>query len=464
LLFIINIYTIIIGDNMKKKNSLFILIVLVLAISVGFALLSTTLNINGLAHINSHIWDIHWENVDNEDGVVPTEPATIDPNDNQSVTFSANFEKPGDYYEFTVDAVNRGDLDGMLKEITTTMSGTTVPDISKYLKLTIKYMDGTDYEANDLLPAGNKITYKVRLEYKDDISDSDLNLIPENGEPFIGTVTPIYIQSDNSAVDKHNYEPIPVETPVNLGDYIYMQGDIAKTNADTSYAGFSGSTSTFDQTLWRVIDIHSDGTFDAVSEYASTDSIRVGEVSGNLCAGYKNFIEGMQDIASHYSKEGYTVATRMMGYDGQTAIISDTTACDGSSSEPPSIYATIDPISGTGEEFQGGILGDTLYLKDYQLVKNVYGTVATTTKSGTAVSYWIASRTYYFYNNSYYWFRGRVVNTDGTLVSGNLVGREYGSWGWGISDSYHVRPIITLASGLEVNSGSGTKADPIVFK
>lgn len=448
----------------KKKRSLLLIVVLVLTISIGFALLSTTLKINGNVGINKNTWDIHWENVANEDGVTPTSPATIDPDDNQNVTFSANFAAPGEYYEFTVDAVNRGTIDGMLKEITTTMSGSTVSDLSKYLNLSIKYADGTDYDGNDLLPAGKQITYKVRLEYKSDISPEDLNLIPENGEPFVGEITPVYVQADDNAVDKGNYKTIPVEAPVNLGDYIYMQGDVAKINASTSYAGFSGSTSTFDQTLWRVIDIHSDGTFDAVSEYASTDNIRVGEVSGNLCAGYKNFIEGMQDIASHYSKEGYTVATRMMGYDGQTAIISDTTACDGSSSEPPSIYATIDPITGTGEEFQGGILGDTLYLKDYQLVKNVYGTLATTTKSGTAVSYWIASRTYYFYNNSYYWFRGRVVGTDGTLVSGNLVGREYGSWGWGMSDSYRVRPIITLASGLEINSGSGTKTDPIVFK
>ena len=99
----------------KKRNTIMLLILLVCGITVGFALLSTTLYINGSGIVKGNKWDIHWENVDNEDGVDAQTPV-IDSN-KTTVTYEINLVNPGDFYSFTVDAVNSGSLDGVIKRV-----------------------------------------------------------------------------------------------------------------------------------------------------------------------------------------------------------------------------------------------------------------------------------------------------------------------------------------------------------
>ena len=48
------------GKNKKQKRIMFLLI-LIIGLTIGFAILSTTLNINGIAGINKHVWNIHWD-------------------------------------------------------------------------------------------------------------------------------------------------------------------------------------------------------------------------------------------------------------------------------------------------------------------------------------------------------------------------------------------------------------------
>ena len=274
-----------------------------------------------------------------------------------------------------------------------------------------------------------------------------------------------------------------------LGDYFTLVPD--ETIATTSYAGFSGSTPTADQTLWRVIDIHQDGTLDAVSEYVSTDSITIAGIDG-----YKNAIAGLQDIASKYAKSGYTVGTRMFGYDGQTLVLSDTSAFDGTN-DPTSLLSPDDsqlPTTGTGEEYGGGVLGDTLYLKDYLLVTNIYSNepeIYTSTglrgytKEGAVRSYWVASRTYdigYQPSASRFSFTFRVKDIacqDGLegrawLADGAYIrsydydasrSRAPGWWKEPSSPYYErVRPIITLRSGVVITDGAGVKDYPFEFE
>ena len=173
-----------------------------------------------------------------------------------------------------------------------------------------------------------------------------------------------------------------------LGDYFTMVPD---ASTYTITAGTTGHDS--DQiitpnelTLWRVIDIHSDESVDAVSEYVSSTSVYFKGVTG-----YANFVGALQTIAAQYAKEGYTINTRMMGYGGQTATIqpksstctgtcetTTTYSFDGSINSAPGTTRTPSPYTGTGQEYNAGVLGDTLYLKDIQLVGNIYKTDTTT--------------------------------------------------------------------------------------
>ena len=160
----------------------------------------------------------------------------------------------------------------------------------------------------------------------------------------------------------------------------------------------------------------------------------------------------------------------MIGFDGQTETIQDTYKFNGSTSSAPSTTVTPSPTTGTGEEYDGGVLGDTLYLKDYLLVKPVYmNNMRATKKSSTSsyASYWIASR--YYGKDNYggnYFFDGRYINTSGNLYTnpgsgnGNAGFRGLRSDWYNYSINYSIRPIITVRSGLYTDSGKGSLEKP----
>ena len=161
--------------NRRKNNKKLMLLALLLAVTVGFALLSTTLKINGTAGIKGNTWDIHWENVvPNGQSTVTTETPVIGDN-GTSVTYEVNLELPGDFYEFTVDAVNDGSVNGKIDDIRHIVKQVTIVNeeevettatLPNYILYSVVY-DGTTTEPaiGDILEAGDTKTYKVRIEY-----------------------------------------------------------------------------------------------------------------------------------------------------------------------------------------------------------------------------------------------------------------------------------------------------------
>lgn len=158
----------------KKKNSSFVVIALLLivTISIGYAALSTTLNINGTSTIKTQNWDVHFANVKTttNTGATVTKAPTITEGKTTEVTYNVALNKPGSVYEFTVDVVNGGTIDAKTSAIPT-LGGNTQPTIFNY---TVTWSDGTDITANTALAAGATKTVKVRIEYKKDITAAQL--------------------------------------------------------------------------------------------------------------------------------------------------------------------------------------------------------------------------------------------------------------------------------------------------
>ena len=163
----------------KKRLNKYLLLVLLLAISIGFAFLSTTLKINGIFGVKGNTWDIHWENVQpntNSTGVAET--PTID-NSKTIVTYDVSLELPGEYYEFDVDAKNDGTIPAQINEIRHSMrkvveegQDSTVPS---YIKYSLVYKGTTVNPTNgDILDAGEAQTYTIRVEF-----DKDATEVPE---------------------------------------------------------------------------------------------------------------------------------------------------------------------------------------------------------------------------------------------------------------------------------------------
>ena len=246
--------------------------------------------------------------------------------------------------------------------------------------------------------------------------------------------------------------------PFNEGDYIRLTPTKTSFKIPKSLTGYTSvqTINPSELTLWRVIKKNSCNV-EVVSEYTSSTT-----VSFRGTTGYRNFVGTLNIIASAYENPTYTVGSRMMGYDGQSEFMSNPSVFDGTTNTAPSTTTTLTLTSGTGQEYSGGVLGDTLYLKDYLLVKNVYGNViANKVGTSTATSYWLSSRSFIYGSAAYFRFDGRCVYASGGLGTNNLL---YFSSGWyDVARSYSVRPILTLKSGVRIASGSGTSDSPYVL-
>lgn len=177
-----------------NKPLLYFVFFVFASVTVGYAALSTTLSITGKGTLSKNSWDIHFENlviVDNGASVVTTAP-TID-STKTKVSFNITLSKPGDTYEFTVDAVNKGTIDAMLSGFSATSLTT---DQQKYLTYTVTYSDGATISTKDYLKKGTSETIRVRVRFKDDLTATDL---PSSAETLNLTATFVYVQADSTA-------------------------------------------------------------------------------------------------------------------------------------------------------------------------------------------------------------------------------------------------------------------------
>lgn len=180
-----------------NKPLLYFVFFVFASVTVGYAALSTTLSITGKGTLSKNSWDIHFENlviVDNGASVVTTAP-TID-STKTKVSFNITLSKPGDTYEFTVDAVNKGTIDAMLSGFSATSLTT---DQQKYLTYTVTYSDGATISTKDYLKKGTSETIRVRVRFRDDLTAADL---PSSAETLNLTATLVYVQADSTAKER----------------------------------------------------------------------------------------------------------------------------------------------------------------------------------------------------------------------------------------------------------------------
>ena len=203
---------------MKRKNNkkLALLLILVLVISVGYAALASNLKINGSSNVKASSWNVYWDNVQIKDGSVPADnnnKARITDASKTQVEFNVVLSEPGDFYEFTVDAVNNGTIDAMIASqgivngVYSDSSYTTPATLPEAVSYTVTYADGKPIQEKHLLAKKNgstptKETYKVRIEYRNDesINPSDLD---DTDKTFYFKFSVNYVQADDTAIDKN---------------------------------------------------------------------------------------------------------------------------------------------------------------------------------------------------------------------------------------------------------------------
>lgn len=157
----------------KKRNKYMLLLVLLLGLSLGYALISTTLKNIGYIGVNKNNWSIYFDNPVVTQGSVTMDLPEIGKHqwnqNNTKLRWKADFNIPGDFYEFTVDIVNAGSIDAIIDRVE--FEASDLPDCMSY---SVKYIDGTDISEGDKIlkatKSGNTTTpttkkIKVRIEY-----------------------------------------------------------------------------------------------------------------------------------------------------------------------------------------------------------------------------------------------------------------------------------------------------------
>ena len=179
----------------RKRNLTYLLFLFILlSMGIGYAVLNTTLGIDGTSELANAKWDIHFDNIVVKDGsVTPTRAATI--TDDTTVSFSVTLENPGDYYDFNIDVVNAGTINAMIDTIS--IQPVLTENQQKYLDYIVTYSDGTELSENQRLDAGESETLRIAFIYKEGNPDD----YPAEDEDIPVEVSIIYVQENGDAED-----------------------------------------------------------------------------------------------------------------------------------------------------------------------------------------------------------------------------------------------------------------------
>ena len=143
----------------RKKRNIIIgaLCCLLVFMGIGYAILSQTLNISGIANMKGN-WNVKITNMEllSENKTGRAEEVSHSFTDT-TATFEANLYMPGDSIEYRVTVENQGNIDAVLKSITPTTTNKNV---------NIKFSHSTI--DNTVLTAGKTISFTMKVEFLED--------------------------------------------------------------------------------------------------------------------------------------------------------------------------------------------------------------------------------------------------------------------------------------------------------
>ena len=143
----------------RKKRNIIIgaLCSLLVFMGIGYAILSQTLNISGIANMRGN-WNVKITNMEllSENKTGRAEEVSHSFTDT-TATFTADLYMPGDSIEYRVTVENQGNIDALLKSITPTTTNK-----SEGIKFSHSEIDNT------VLTAGKTITFTMKVEFLED--------------------------------------------------------------------------------------------------------------------------------------------------------------------------------------------------------------------------------------------------------------------------------------------------------
>lgn len=496
----------------KIRNIILFTLFSFLFIGVGYAVISSNLQMNGSMTLNKITWDVHFENFEELYNNTVTGTNSLS-NEDTTLTYNVTLNKPGDIYEFTVDIVNNGNIDAMLSSLGN--SGLTSAQ-QEVLDYSVTYLDGSIPTEKDSLKAKEVETLVVSIKTKADITNSKLSATDTN---LSLTLSPTYAQDDKTSIIRNNnlgnLNKVLLD---NAGGKAYIESKSKPNSTDLAtedeglyaleddygmsyyYRGkVEDNNIIFSNKCWKIIRINgnnttrllynglpTDGKCNAVKIDSMISALTYNELSDDNA--YGGYMYGKANATSLDEAHSNTYESTIKkevdrwykeNFDNTSFsnYISDTLFCGDRSVQ----------ISGEGfaqihtDYYRARYryeIGNNLTLKC--LNKNDRYTVNDVTLGNGALNYPIAlmnsdeaylaggsynndNSDYYLYNQSSYWLMNpRNYTTYSQEITIFFV--EYNGMilNWNPNYSRGVRPVINLKHGVKILGGNGTSESPYI--
>ncbi len=232
----------------RKKQRIIIgtLCAVIVGLTVGYAVLSQQLNINGTSEITSN-FNILFTNI--EEGTM-NGAKTINKQitNSTTATFTIDLEKPSSSGEYLITVENRGTIDAYVESISGIDEANSIEPTD--IKFSIE-----DIKVNDKLPSSESKVFKVKVNW-----DSNSTSIPSTNKDL--TLSINFAQDTGSTMPSGPTLASTTQTLLDSstdGTYNYMDGTYLKGNQDSNYVWFDGF-------MWRIMGKNADGSIRMITE------------------------------------------------------------------------------------------------------------------------------------------------------------------------------------------------------
>ena len=162
-------------ERRTKALVVVVLLIVIAGLTVAFAALSTTLNINGTAYLDAAKWGIRFENLSSPTKIgsaTTTGTAKIEETKAAEITdMNVSLSIPGDKIVYTVDLVNKGTINAKIDNIEKTV---LTSEQQRYLTFKVTDKDGYEIKQGDILEKGETKKITITIEFIKDLTKEDL--------------------------------------------------------------------------------------------------------------------------------------------------------------------------------------------------------------------------------------------------------------------------------------------------
>ena len=484
-----------------KIPLLSLLIVAVVALTIGYSAASSTLKINGTAQVTGMSWKIEFQNL-SEATLTGNAQKISDPvisvDKTEISSYNVNFLDPGDSISYTFQVANNGTINAKLSEIlkdTITCEGfgsdeqaaKDASNVCANIEYTLKYTNeeehfdnngssknfSNDIEVNDLLNPGDVKDLILTLRYK---SPVDGMTIEEPEDDVI--ISGLGIKLNYSQVKTPTVKPSNPDTPVISTSFAEDTWETIAENVK------NGNTSNYHVGDTKIVSIKNYGLHTVrIANMSTPDECKTEGFSQTACG----FVVEFTDVVTKYSMNAsgeYKGTTYADGWnlDGWPAsqmysFLNDETNADSFINLLPTslrkVIGETYSVSGHGSKDENNFVSnDKIYfLSTKEIWKNGSANTISTDSAwndtrqldyykniGVTTDNYAAAIKSFEGTNTWWWLRTAASNYHSAFFTVNPTGGHIGnnaSYSLGVSPAFRI-------SG-ETQDTSDTPSEPISF-